>query len=55
MQYRSNAPKELILEDYAQRMAWIKDTGKLFHFLMQKQRAYMQSELKAIAAIGGLT
>ncbi len=55
MQYRSNAPKELILEDYAQRMAWIKDPGKLFHFLMQKQRTYMQSELKTIAAMGGLT
>ncbi|MPV67488.1 DUF2515 family protein [Burkholderia sp. BE17] len=55
MQYRSNAPKDLILEDYKQRMAWIKDTGKLFHFLMQKQRKYMPSELKSIAAMGGLT
>ncbi|CAI8900987.1 hypothetical protein ABIC49_001425 [Burkholderia ambifaria] len=36
-------------------MAWIKDTGNLFHFLMQKQRTYMQIELKTIAAMGGLT
>ncbi|WP_065501334.1 DUF2515 family protein [Burkholderia stabilis] len=54
MQYRSNAPKDLILEDYVPRMAWIKDTGKLFHFLMQKQRTYMLSELKSIAAMGSL-
>ncbi|MBJ9755286.1 MULTISPECIES: DUF2515 family protein [Burkholderia] len=53
MQYRSNAPKDLILEDYPQRMAWIKDTGKLFHFLMQKKREYMLGELKGIAAMGG--
>ncbi|MCA7887336.1 hypothetical protein LGM58_29550 [Burkholderia contaminans] len=55
MQYRSNAPKDLILEDYPQRMAWIKDTGKLFHFLMQKKREYMLGELKGIAAMGGRT
>ncbi|NYH20787.1 DUF2515 family protein [Paraburkholderia bryophila] len=55
MQYRSNAPPDLILEDYGQRMAWIMVTGKLFHSLMQKKNAYMMGELKAIAAMGGLT
>jgi hypothetical protein len=55
MQHRSNAPKDLILEDYGQRMDWIKKTGKLFHSLMLKQRPYMLEELRSIASGGGLT
>ncbi|HEX7937180.1 MAG TPA: hypothetical protein VF573_29455 [Paraburkholderia sp.] len=55
MQYRFDAPDDLVLEDYVQRMAWIKDTATLFHTLMLKKRRYMLGELRTIASWGGLT
>lgn len=54
-QYRSDAPADLILDDYVQRMNWIKATGDLFHRLMRKKKEYMLTELKTIASMGGLT
>ncbi|MBB3256006.1 hypothetical protein F4827_000832 [Paraburkholderia bannensis] len=58
-QYRSDAktdgPPEMKLEDYVQRMAWIKKTGKLFDKLMRDQFEYMNGELHQIAEMGGLT
>jgi len=55
MHRRSNSPKDLILENYVQRMAWIKTTGLLFHSLVLKRRDYMLGELRSIASWGGLT
>ncbi|WP_322048157.1 DUF2515 family protein [Paraburkholderia sp. J67] len=58
-QYRSDAkkdgPPDMKLEDYVERMAWIKKTRELFHYLMNKKKAYMVAELNKIAATGGMT
>ncbi|WP_175005067.1 DUF2515 family protein [Burkholderia lata] len=58
-QYRSDAkkdgPPDMKLEDYVDRMAWIRKTGELFHCLMNRRKSYMLTELHKIAATGGLT
>lgn len=58
-QFRSDAkkdgPREMKLEDYVDRMAWIRKTGEIFHYLILKKKTYMINELDKIAAKGGKT
>lgn len=52
MQYRSNAPPDLILEDYGQRMNWIKDTAKSFHSLIQKKTGLYVGRTESDRVVG---
>ncbi|MBB5017501.1 hypothetical protein HNQ59_000765, partial [Chitinivorax tropicus] len=46
---KSEAPEDMIVEDYQSRMGWIADAAKHFHHLMQTQTAFMEIQLSAIA------
>ena len=46
----NKAPKGLVLEDYNQRMKWIKNTANQFHLLMDTRTKYMFGELRTIAS-----
>jgi len=46
---KSEAPADTVLEDFQSRMQWIASVADLFHDLMQRQRPYMESQLKAMA------
>ncbi|MCP1574574.1 hypothetical protein [Herbaspirillum rubrisubalbicans] len=48
-QKKSIAPDTTILEDFESRMSWITEAAKRFHFLMQDQTEYMESELHTMA------
>ena len=44
------APEDVHLEDFESRMKWIIDAAEQFHNLMQRKKAYMENELKVMAA-----
>lgn len=47
---KSVAPDDLIVEDYRNRMKWITKAANKFHDLMDKNKDYLEQELRAIAA-----
>ncbi|MBB5019996.1 hypothetical protein HNQ59_003304, partial [Chitinivorax tropicus] len=46
---KSEAPEDMIVEDYRSRMYWIGEAAKQFHGLMQRRTAFMEIQLSAIA------
>lgn len=48
IEYRSDAPDRLVLQDYQKRMEWITNAAKKYHGLMQKKRTIMLNHLKII-------
>ncbi|VUD40397.1 hypothetical protein TDB9533_00184 [Thalassocella blandensis] len=47
---KSEAPDDLIVEDFQSRMSWITNAAEQFHDLMDSKTDYMESELNRIAA-----
>lgn len=46
---KSEAPDDLIVEDFKSRMDWIVDAAAMFHELMQTKEKYMVAELRSLA------
>ena len=46
---KSVAPQDTRLEDFRSRMSWISRAAEQFHALMQRDAAYMEAEITAIA------
>lgn len=46
---KSTAPKDIELENFESRMRWIGSVAKVFHELMQRDKVYMEGELRTIA------
>lgn len=46
---KSEAPDDLVVENFDSRMDWITDAADTFHGLMTKRKSYMIQELKTIA------
>lgn len=46
---KSVAPDDTQLESFESRMKWIDQAADVFHQLMQRNRAYMEGELRAMA------
>ncbi|MBB5020672.1 hypothetical protein HNQ59_003997, partial [Chitinivorax tropicus] len=46
---KSEAPEDMIVEDYRSRMGWIGKAADKFHGLMQESTAFMEIQLSAIA------
>ncbi len=46
---KSEAPEDLIVEDFDSRMDWITDAAKMFHDLMQTKTPHMMAELGTMA------
>jgi hypothetical protein len=56
IEFRSDAPDRLVLEDYQQRMSWIQDAAKKYHGLMQgDRRKTMLDYLKDIKNWGDMS
>ena len=48
IEYRSDAPDRLVLENYRKRMDWIQKAAEKYHGLMLTQEAFMLGELRTI-------
>ncbi|MDR5744451.1 hypothetical protein QCE73_14940 [Caballeronia sp. LZ029] len=55
IEFRSDAPDRMVLEDYQQRMSWIVGAATKYHGLMQNQTEKMITYLSAIKSWGGET